>query len=170
MNADVLTHVQSLFEKGSHSWVPNTALRSCTWNARSAFPADLSRARCKAKGLKSLLLKHDIVAIQESHLARKSVHAVRKLAEDCGTFVFGHFHSQASGGIILFVRKTFLENNFEYAFWEETVSERVGRLRCGGKHGLAEFWNIHLYPTTDPARVSCLDKIQKNMHAQAFTG
>jgi hypothetical protein len=48
------------------------------------------------------------------------------------------------------------------------VYERVGRLRCGGKNGLAEFWNIHLYPTTDSARVASLNKIQNDMHARAF--
>ena len=51
-------------------WFPN--LNACSWNGHAAFPANFCRFTYKVRGLKKLLRQHDVVCIQESHLAMRS--------------------------------------------------------------------------------------------------
>ena len=88
-------------------------VRISSWNGKACFPADYIRANTKLKGLKRLLLNADVVCLQETHFSHRSVHAVRKLCDKIGCFIFAPALSQSAGGVGIINRKRgFLGNAF----------------------------------------------------------
>ena len=69
-----------------------------------------------------------------------------KIVEKCKCYVFGFIHGQASGGVLTFVKKSFLNSNFTNAQWTDLVPGRIGCLSCWGPHGQASFYNCHFFP------------------------
>ena len=124
-------------------WQPS--LRACTWNGKACFPAKHCRANPKLHGIKKIMNTHDICFLQETHLSRRSLHALRKFVERLGCFVFAYAGSQQAGGIAVIVKQKFLEDHFAHAVWEEIIPGRLGCLRCNGGHGGATFFNAHFF-------------------------
>ena len=106
------------------AWDPwSPAVRICTWNGHACFPADEGRFRFKRQAVKDLLKVHDFVMLQETHLSKRSIRSLRRLAEMEGFAVFAFLGSQSFGGVACLVRCSFMEENFAQVTWSNLRPE-----------------------------------------------
>ena len=91
------------------------ALNLCTWNGKACFPADNLRYKYKLKGLKQLVQNNDIVLLQETHFASRSVASVRRLCTSLGCVLFAFARGQAAGGVAAIAKRSFSESTFARA-------------------------------------------------------
>ena len=104
------------------------ALDLCTWNGKACFPADTIRYKYKLKSLKQLIQQNDVVLLQETHFASRSVASVRRLCTSLGCVLFAFARGQAAGGVAAIAKRSFLEKIFTRAERTETVATRIGCL------------------------------------------
>ena len=121
------------------------ALNLCTWNGKACFPAENLRYKYKLKGLKELIQKKDIVLLQETHFASRSVASVRRLCTSLGCVLFAFARGQAAGGVAAIAKRSFLEHNFSGVEWTETIASRIGCLQCYGPNGNLQLFSTHMF-------------------------
>ena len=61
-------------------WAPHSGVKVVTWSDRFVFPSRAPRANTKFKGLERLLKDHEIIMLQETHLAHKSIRILKSRA------------------------------------------------------------------------------------------
>ena len=131
------------------------------------FPADNLRCKYKLKGLKQLVQNNDIVLLQETHFASRSVASVRRLCTSLGCVLFAFARGQAAGGVAAIAKRSSLEHNFSRVESTETIASRIGCLQCYGPNGNLQFFSTHMFPCTDADRIGAMRSIRSTLSPSA---